>query len=58
MPIQSSDHKFSPMLFVNRKTTVPDVLPSGQCLHGKDNADVTDHCQQMVDSCESIINRL
>ena len=27
-------------------------------LHGKDNADVTDHCQQIVASCENMINRL
>ena len=39
---------------------VPDALPSGQCINGctaKDNADVTDHCKQMVASCKSIQNR-
>ena len=36
------------------KTSVPDVLPSGQYIKrctAKDNADVTDHYQQMVASC-------
>ena len=42
-------------------TSVPDVLPSEQCLKrctAKDKADVTGYCQQMVASCENIINRL
>ena len=49
-------------VFVDRtKTSVTDVLPSGQCFKrctANDNADVTDHCQQKVASCESLINRL
>ena len=42
-------------------TSVPAVLPSGQCIKrctAKDNADVTDQYQQTVALCESIINCL
>ena len=41
-------------LLIVYNTSVPDVLPSGQCIErctAKDNADVTDHYQQMVALC-------
>ena len=48
-------------LLIVYDTSVPDVLPNGQCIKSctaKDNNDVTDHYKQMVALCKNIINRL
>ena len=52
--------RLSPMFsLIIFKTSVQAVLPSGQCIHVArqlDNADVTDHYQQMLVSCFACIS--